>query len=1441
MTSGTRRSEAFSTFSALFDDIAGRFAERVAIRFIRGDDNVEEWTYAQLARRVRGHASVLAERYRPGTRALLLLPSNLDHTLAFLAAGYAGLIAVPVHVPESGMLKRVSERLDHIISDAEPGVLLSTRRTLSSAAGLLAPHHADTLAVDELPSGDIDFRPPARNADDLLYLQYSSGSTRMPKAVCDTHAALLFQVGFVHQVNGDGEPIHMVSWLPLYHDMGMIMGLLAPILSGGTFTFMTPATFTGDPRRWFTAISRYRGTWSGGPDFSFTMSCKAFSDDELAELDLRSVRYFVNGAEPVRPETLDRVRDRFRGCGLDPAALTPAYGLAEAGLIVSFSREPRGYRVGRYAANALTEGRAEPVAAGAGRAVVGCGDFFHRWRVAIADPRTGAELPERRIGEIWVAGDGLPSGYWNRPQETQETFHATLPDGSGPYLRTGDLGFLDNNELFVCGRLKDLIIIRGGNHHPNDLEMSVEREVDAVKVGAACAVQLAEDGRLVLFAEVDRHLPAERLADIARQIRATIVARHDIVPEEVVLIRRRLLLRTSSGKIRRQATGQRYRDGALETLMVDRLDAVPGEQGTPVRDPAAGVGVFQAIHESLCGLLGRTTIGPDERFAELGMDSALAVRWAHQLGERLGRPVPVASLYRFNDLRGLSRALADDTPGADRQAPEPTTDAVAIIGVGLRLPGGHTDFDSFARWLPRGENETGPAPRERAELGVGLTLPMAALDDIDRFDAGFFGLGGAEAQAMDPQHRLLLETTWHALEHAYLPAHRLRDQPVGVFVGQGNNDYAALPIRAGRPDWVRAFYAQGNSLSSAAGRIAYHFGFRGPAIAVDTACSGSLVAVDTAVRYLRDSACDLAVAGGVNVALSPEMEQSLLAAGMLSPRGRCSTLSADADGYGRGEGVVLFVLRPLRAALRAGDRVLGVIRGSAVAQDGPSGGLAVPNAGAQAGVIRSALAAAGLRPDDIDAVELHGTGTPLGDPIEVEALREVHGARSRPLLLGSVKTNIGHLEAAAGAAGMVRALVSLRDDVWPGSGTFTGLNPELRTMPGTFRFPAETAPIPDDGRPRRIGVSSFGFTGTIAHLVLERAETAIAGEGAEPSWLGWIPVSGATETAARARARALARTLAGRSEREQADLLTLWRCGRDHHLPCRAVVTAFEPAELVRRLDTLDSFSENGGSVWLTIRLRAGDPIGSLLAMMRSWLPAALWPAAGRPGAATLLAVLAELGLRPDALVCDEPVRAELAAAGVAAPFVDRAPEVGLLLGVGGGDLVGTVALDPADGGRTALTEAYLRGAPLDWPAVDSPTAEDRARLTGPRANSPLPLYPFQRQRHWYPMDAAIPVPAPPADSAPNGALFTVDTLRDAVAELIGIPPETLGENDDLINAGLDSIMVMDLAAKFGHLGIQLEFDELFDRPTLAAWVTLVTTNLAADVTNADVFEDGSL
>jgi acyl transferase domain-containing protein/SAM-dependent methyltransferase/acyl carrier protein len=582
---------------------------------------------------------------------------------------------------------------------------------------------------------------------------------------------------------------------------------------------------------------------------------------------------------------------------------------------------------------------------------------------------------------------------------------------------------------------------------------------------------------------------------------------------------------------------------------------------------------------------------PRQGLFDGGMDSLMAVELRHRLQARLepGTVLPPTVVFDHptpEDLTALLSRLLDVEPApaavaaagatpspspaslpAARQGAEP----IAVIGLGCRLPGADGPA-AFWRLLEQGEDAVGELPagrwdRERfhdgdAEAPGKIRASRGGfLSRVDLFDPDFFGIAPREAAAMDPQQRLLLEVAWEALEDAGLPPRQLAGSRTGVFVGIGSADYAQLQARELPPADIDAWWGTGAAPSAAAGRLSYLLGVHGPSLAVDTACSSSLVAVHLACQHLRGGECDLALAAGVHLMLSPDTGVFLSRAGALSPDGRSKAFSAAADGYGRGEGCGVVVLKRLSDARRDGDPVLAVVRGSAVNQDGRSAGLTAPNGAAQEAVLRQALAAAGVAPEAVAYVEAHGTGTPLGDPIEIGALAAVlGGGRSprRPLLVGSVKTNIGHLEAAAGIAGVLKVVLALRHGRIPPHLHLGEPSPHVRWGEVPIAVPTALVPWPEAARPRLAGVSAFGFVGTNAHVVLEEAppltEAALGGEPPDRP-LHLLALSARGEGALAVLADRYA-TLLGHDGPELAEVCQAAGQGRDHFEHRLAVVAA---------------------------------------------------------------------------------------------------------------------------------------------------------------------------------------------------------------------------------------------------------------------------------------------
>lgn len=536
-----------------------------------------------------------------------------------------------------------------------------------------------------------------------------------------------------------------------------------------------------------------------------------------------------------------------------------------------------------------------------------------------------------------------------------------------------------------------------------------------------------------------------------------------------------------------------------------------------------------------------------------------------------------------SELSPIKRALVEirELRARVKELEAASREPIAIVGTSLRAPGGVNDLADYADLLWSGRDAIGPIPPDRWPVeawydeaqdtpGKMNTREGGFIGDVDAFDAEFFGISPLEARSMDPQQRLVLELVWHALEDAGHAPSKLVGSATGIYLGIANNDYGRALFA--RPELIDPYFSPGNAYSVASGRVAYLLGLHGPAISVDTACSSSLVAIHLACQALRNGDCDIALAGGVNLILTPELNVNFSKAGMLSRDSRCKTFDAAADGYVRGEGGGMVVLRRLSDAIADGDRVLAVVAGSAVNQDGRSNGLTAPNGPAQEAVIRAALKAAGLEPGEVGYVEAHGTGTSLGDPIEVNALGAVLGeARTsdQPVILGSAKTNIGHLEAAAGVAGLLKATLAIQREEAPGILHLETLNPLIEWDSLPFVVPTTPMPWPGQGLRRVAGVSSFGFSGTNAHVILAEAPALDARAGVLSRPVHVLALSART---AKALDELIARYQAALADLEEgadlADFCFTANAGRSH-FSHRVAVSGANAAQLGQALEAV--------------------------------------------------------------------------------------------------------------------------------------------------------------------------------------------------------------------------------------------------------------------------------
>ncbi|WCM63688.1 amino acid adenylation domain-containing protein [Paenibacillus polymyxa] len=1092
-------------YKSLVDLIIGRSLNSSnGIIFIDGEDRETHISYQEFYVKALEFLGVLQqEGLKPKQEAIIQVEDNLKFLIAFWSCILGGIIPVPISI---GNNEEHKKKVIKIWNKLNNPFMITTDKSIENLFRLKDKQESadwfDALDTHSLRMDDNNssavlgkIHKPAQQ--DIAFIQFSSGSTGDPKGVILTHENLIYNCrGIVQRQEMTMNDV-VLQWMPLTHDMGLIANHFGPYLMGADQIIIPTSLFIRQPLLWIKKASEHKATHLSSPNFGYKYFSTFFKPEKAKDWDLSNVKMISNGAEPISVELCNDFVNILAAYNLNLNAIAPAYGLAEASVGVSISKPGKPIVTMYLDRNHLNIGdsiiEVEPNSTSS-VSFVEIGTPIEYCSVRVAD-ESNRLLNDNTMGYVQIQGKNVTQGYYNDAEATSKLF---TQDG---WVNTGDLGFMHNGKIVITGRIKDIIFVNGQNIYPHDIERIAE-EIEGVELGrvAACGVHVPEmetDG-IVVFVVSKKKL--DRFVPIARKLKEHLYIKAGWIVQDIIPIRQ--MPKTTSGKVQRFKLSEQYRDGDYREVS-HALNALLTKETKKEESLKRSTEVEQILHNICCEVLHLDRVNTKSSLFDLGAGSLQLTQINELIEQRLSKKLSVTDLFAHPSIVDLADFIvraplleeSEQVKSKNKNKHDIDKD-IAIVGISLNLPGASTT-EQFWEHIIQGDDCIVNFSEQRKQDAKDYLSALnwnkseedfvegGYLDEIDKFDYSFFNLSPAEANYMDPNQRLFLQTAWHAIEDAGYAGERIRGSKVGVYVGfsKVGYDYERLISKENSDKFHQ--YIVGNLPSILASRISYFLDLKGPAVSVDTACSSSLVAIHLACKGLASGDCEMALAGGIRTALLP-VETGL---GMESPRGKARTFDADADGTAIGEGVAAVMLKPLGKALQDGDHIYAVIKGSAINQDGTTVGITAPNPAAQAEVVQAAWKDADIHPETLSFIEAHGTGTKLGDPIEIAGLTqafEKYTNKKQFCAIGSVKTNIGHLFEAAGIASLIKAVIMLQTKKNPPLVHFKKSSTHISFERSPFYVSTIAEKMDSKEVPMRCGISSFGFSGTNAHVVLEQ-------------------------------------------------------------------------------------------------------------------------------------------------------------------------------------------------------------------------------------------------------------------------------------------------------------------------------------------------------------------
>jgi acyl transferase domain-containing protein/acyl-CoA synthetase (AMP-forming)/AMP-acid ligase II/acyl carrier protein len=1095
-------------------------------------------SYEQL---VTDASVILASLRQRGLKAqdkVILQLSQPRYLLSCLWACFlGGFVPIPLGMDLS--LDRHS-KYNKLIAISDFANIVITQKSLQQGIKELLPNQIAVIAVEELEENQPDFNWYQSDLNNLALLLFTSGSTGKPKGVMLSARNLLASVYGMATVNQLTRDDITLNWMPLEHIASLVMFHLTEVYLGCQQIHVASEVVLQQPLKWLDLIDEYRvsATWS--PNFAYNLVNEKLKVSQQQNWDLSCLRWMGNGAEAVVGKTTQQFLELLSKYDLDENVVSPGYGMSETCSGITHSNQ----------FNLTTKGEFIEV----GAPIPGVS-------LRIVDEE-GQILPEGKIGLLQVKGLTVTSGYYQQPELNQEIFTADS------WFSTGDLGLLKEGRLTITGRQKEVIIINGVNYYNHEIEAVVEAITGvSVSYTAACSVKdTRQQEQLAIFFHPEEleigvqslrpHNKNDRedlnpeksnkldlsplnppslgdletlqnwganIRELIQTIRKTVFQKVGVAPTYIIPVAKTDIPKTSIGKIQRQQLSQQFSEGEFDSVVAE-IETLLSSRSLSLQELPSNA-IEQRLVEVWQKVLKVATVGIEDNFFELGGNSLLLMEILSKLQQEF-RYLSVVTLFQYPTVAALAEYLSSNQKSSERQqgiergksrrqamGNQVGNQDIAIIGMACRFPGAN-NLEEFWHNLCHGVESisffddaeilaSGVAPELISNPNYVKASPI--IENLENFDADFWGYTPKEAQLLDPQQRLFLECAWESLEDAgYNPLDYEGD--IALYGGAATNTYLLNHIYPHRHSLDEQDNLQVLNLSSMGGfqvstandkdylttRTSYKLNLTGSSVNVQTACSTSLVAVHLACQSIINGECDLALAGGVSVHTPQKMGYLYQDGMILSPDGHCRAFDADAAGTIFGSGAGMVVLKALDRAIANSDRVYGIIKGSAVNNDGGTKvGYFAPNVAGQARVIAEAIAVSEIEPETISYIEAHGTGTALGDPIEIAALSKALGIKSDYrgfCAIGSVKTNVGHLQMASGIVGLIKTTLALYYRQIPPSLHFKNPNPQINFADSPFYVNTELKTWECNSYPRRAGVNSLGIGGTNCHLILEEFE-----------------------------------------------------------------------------------------------------------------------------------------------------------------------------------------------------------------------------------------------------------------------------------------------------------------------------------------------------------------